>query len=338
MSGVARRIAPALLFFVTLLIARPCAAHPVGISRGEYRPTAAGLAVEMSFSEREMAPLFGPGREPAELIERIAVSAGGEPCAGRVRGAERVDPDGLHFVLSFECREKDARQVDLSALLRGLPHGHRHEARGGANASALLFDGQSAFEVGAPPPGAPFHAAVAFLHMGVEHVLTGYDHLVFLLGLVVVGLGVRRTLLVASAFTVAHSLTLALAVLGVWSPPSGLVEPAIALSIVYVGVENLRKRPPRHRVTLAFLFGLVHGFGFAGALGEVSFEGAGLVLALASFNAGVELGQLAALCVVFPLVQHVVLHPRLKNRAVPAVSVAVALSGTVWFASRILSA
>ena len=341
MNGFARFLVLALL-----LLPRVCAAHPVGISRGEYRPTATGLEVTLAVSERELAPLVGV--EPARLLERIVVTAQGERCAGRVSAREAVAPDGLRLVLVFACRAHAARLVDLGALLGALSRGHRHEARviAGARAEdALLFEGQATLDAGeaalsngdAADP-ASFHQMAAFLRMGVEHVLTGYDHLVFLLGLIVVGLGLRRTLLVVSAFTLAHSLTLALAALRIWCPPSALVEPAIALSIAYVGLENLFKRSHDRRAAVAFLFGLVHGFGFAGALTEVSFEGKGLVIALASFNAGVELGQLAALSVLFPVVRYVVLHPRFEKRAVPGVSAAVALSGLLWFASRVLAA
>ena len=108
------------------------------------------------------------------------------------------------------------------------------------------------------------------LKLGIEHILTGADHLVFLLGLLLVAGGWRPLLGVVTAFTVAHSITLALAALSIFAPSPRLVEPAIALSIAYVGVENLLNPDARQRWRITFPFGLVHGFGFAGALRAIA--------------------------------------------------------------------
>jgi hypothetical protein len=142
--------------------------------------------------------------------------------------------------------------------------------------------------------------------LGVEHIFTGYDHLAFLFGLLVVAGfsslrgGLRYVLGVVTAFTVAHSLTLIASGLDWVRLPSRIVEPAIAVSIFYVAVENLVVRKPRFRWLLTFGFGLVHGFGFASVLREVGLPPRGLVLSLLSFNVGVELGQLAIVAMVSP--------------------------------------
>jgi hypothetical protein len=146
-----------------------------------------------------------------------------------------------------------------------------------------------------------------YLVLGVEHIFTGYDHLSFLFGLLVIaaagGLrrGARQVLQVVTAFTVAHSLTLIASALGWVALRPRLVEPAIALSIAYVGVENLVRPAPRHRWLLTFGFGLVHGFGFASVLREIGLPSEGLVWSLLSFNVGVELGQLTVVVAVLPL-------------------------------------
>jgi hypothetical protein len=124
-------------------------------------------------------------------------------------------------------------------------------------------------------------------------------------------------------------------VLGAWSPPSSIVEPAIALSVAYVGVENLVARSHDRRAWLAFGFGLLHGLGFASALADVEFRGVDLLVALAGFNAGVELGQLVVLALLLPLVGVLLMRPAFARHGVRVVSVAVTASGALWFATRV---
>src|SRR5262249_10086873 len=142
----------------------------------------------------------------------------------------------------------------------------------------------------------------SFFWMGIEHILTGYDHLLFLLGLVLVGGRLRSLALAISAFTLAHSVTLALAALGVWVPSPRLVQPTIALSIAYVGIETyfVREASKRWRITMPF--GLIHGFGFASALRAIGLPSGQVPTALFSFNLGVEVGQLAIVLAIVPLV------------------------------------
>ena len=142
---------------------------------------------------------------------------------------------------------------------------------------------------------------------GVHHILTGYDHLLFLLCLLLpAALGRQgRTLWavagIATLFTVAHSLTLALSALGGVSLPASIVEPAIALTIVVAAIDNLRPLFGRWRLAVTFAFGLVHGFGFAGVLQELDLPAAEFGWALLRFNAGLELGQLGVLALAAPL-------------------------------------
>jgi hydrogenase/urease accessory protein HupE len=169
--------------------------------------------------------------------------------------------------------------------------------------------------------------------MGIEHILTGYDHLVFLFALVVAGGTIRSLALAITSFTVAHSLTLALAVLGFVAPPARWIEPAIALSVAYVGVENFFARPhERYRIT--FPFGLLHGFGFAGALGEVAIPRAEVPGALLSFNLGVEIGQLGWMVLLGLLVAQLRRWDGFGRRAVPLLSAAVVVVGLTWFVGR----
>ena len=133
-----------------------------------------------------------------------------------------------------------------------------------------------------------------FIPAGIHHILIGPDHLLFLVGLLLLGGTVRQLLLVVTGFTIAHSVTLSLAVLDFVTPPGRIVEPVIALSIVYVGVDNLMARGGRDvRVWIAGIFGLIHGFGFASVLREMGLPTGALGWSLFSFNLGVEIGQLA---------------------------------------------
>jgi hypothetical protein len=163
----------------------------------------------------------------------------------------------------------------------------------------------------------------SFFWLGVEHILTGYDHLLFLLVLALGGGGAWSLVKIITAFTVAHSVTLALAVLGIVTLPDRLVEAAIALSIAYVAAENLFARGAlSRRWVVSFAFGLVHGFGFASVLRELGLPAEHLAWSLAAFNVGVEAGQAA---VALPLVWLLV---RLRGRTW-APKAAAALSGVV---------
>lgn len=146
----------------------------------------------------------------------------------------------------------------------------------------------------------PFSILIDFVRVGVEHILTGADHLLFLLTVVVAGLSWRYWASVITAFTVAHSITLSLAVFGVLSAPSTLVEPAIAASIVLMGADNLIRKGKvgRERVWLVFACGLLHGLGFASALGDMGVTSGARIASLAGFNVGVELGQALFLAAV----------------------------------------
>jgi hydrogenase/urease accessory protein HupE len=150
--------------------------------------------------------------------------------------------------------------------------------------------------------------AVTYFALGVEHILLGVDHLLFVLALLLVTRGTKRLLLTITAFTVAHSVTLALSTLGVVAVPSSPVEAVIALSIVFVAAEIVRSRRGTGGLTarapwiVAFTFGLLHGFGFAGALAEIGLPQGQIPLALLFFNVGVEAGQLLFVAVILAVI------------------------------------
>ena len=180
-----------------------------------------------------------------------------------------------------------------------------------------------------------------FTAAGIHHIFIGPDHILFVIGLLLLGGRVSRLFKIITAFTVAHSITLALATLGIVSPPARVIEPLIALSIVLVGIENLRARgrpgaPPDRRLALAFLFGLVHGFGFASVLAEFGLPQPALAPSLFAFNFGVEIGQACIVAAVAPLL--LALHgraPQVARRVAVVGSWGVVIAGAFWFSQRL---
>jgi hydrogenase/urease accessory protein HupE len=187
-------------------------------------------------------------------------------------------------------------------------------------------------------PDTRTHTFADFLLLGVKHIWTGYDHLLFLFGLLIVTRNFASSLKIITCFTIAHSITLAVATLSIVQISSRIVEPLIAASIVYVGLENLfRGDDPKGRWLLTFAFGLIHGFGFASVLRElgVGENGSGITVPLVSFNLGVELGQVVVAGLALPAIWKLRARPIFIARWVPACSLAVALLGGFWFVQRV---
>jgi hypothetical protein len=199
--------------------------------------------------------------------------------------------------------------------------------------------------VSGTPAGASFaqraELAAHFAAMGAEHIFSGVDHLMFVAGLLVFVRSLRRLLITITSFTLAHSVTLAASALDLVRPPSAPVELCIALSILLLAVEATRRRPTwTHRApwVVAFAFGLLHGFGFASALTEAGLPAQHLPLALASFNVGVEGGQLAAVAALVAGYQLLLLpHARVAERA-QAIAVGVlGVASVYWCLQRALT-
>jgi hydrogenase/urease accessory protein HupE len=171
-----------------------------------------------------------------------------------------------------------------------------------------------------------------FVWQGMLHIFIGYDHILFLLALIVVD-RFRTLLKVITAFTVAHTITLMLAALDVVSLPSRVIESAIALTIMYVALENLWAADKSHRWMLTFVFGLIHGFGFANVLGNLELSPATFVRCLVLFNVGVELGQIAIVAPIWPL-WRVVLRQSWGKKATSVLSIVIFVCGLGWFVDR----
>ena len=263
--------------------------------------------------------------------------------------ARRKDRQNIEILLSFS-RTNGSRLSFVSGLIERMPFAHREFVSvktddGVTLGETILSRNANSFQVGLPTPGSGAASPngnpsfFAFLMLGVEHILTGYDHLLFLFGLLIVCRDARSILTVISCFTIAHSITLALATLGVVRLPASVVEPLIAATIVYVSFENLmRGDAAKWRWLITFSFGLVHGLGFADALREFGIGSGrfGIILPLVGFNLGVEIGQLSVAAVVLPIFWQIGKNPGLMRQWASVCSAAVTVAGSYWLLERIL--
>ena len=210
----------------------------------------------------------------------------------------------------------------------------------GSPVTRWLLAGQlsEAFDIGALLPLTRWQVATQYLGLGFTHILPkGLDHILFVLGLFLLSARLKPLLLQVTAFTAAHTLTLALTIYGVFALPPSVVEPLIALSIAYVAVENLvTSELQPSRVVLVFGFGLLHGMGFAGVLTDLGLPRSEFITALLTFNVGVEAGQLAVIAAACAAVLGVRNRPWYRPRVVVPLSVAIAGVGLFWTVERVV--
>lgn len=339
----------------------PVRAHPAPFSYLDLTLTGSGVRGTLTIHDLDAAYELRLGdadalRDPtvarrhgpalaAVLQRRLSIVLDGAPAAVRLDGITPVpDRQGLRFDVTVDTAGAPG-QVHVDTVLFPYDTTHqtfvnvyegealRHQAILDARHPVLDYFAGSWQGVGA--------VLGTFVPAGVQHILIGPDHILFLVGLLLLGGTAARLGLIATAFTLGHSVTLSLAALDVYAPPASIVEPLIALSIVLVGVDNLlvgaAPAPGRDlRPWMAGLFGLVHGFGFASVLREFGLPREALGWSLFGFNLGVELGQLA---VVLPCA---VLMATVRRRSAVAAarvamvgSVVVVLAGAWWFVQRV---
>jgi HupE / UreJ protein len=343
-----RRLASAL---VLLLAAAPAAAHTVG--KGLATITVTGqnvqyhlvLALNASVPARADAMQLaqpGPGADYTPLLRavaaRIRVVADGQPCDASLGPITPPSQDGgsVALQIEFACGHAPKDLTIRDDLFDVLGAGYHTIANiqwpGGSQQFVFLPGARETHA--SVSEGVTTRGIGSFFVLGVEHILTGYDHLLFLLALALRGGNLWSLLKIITAFTVAHSITLALAALNIVVLPERLVEATIALSIAYVAAENLFMRQAgSHRWAVAFIFGLMHGFGFSNVLRELGLPKQGLVWALLNFNLGVEAGQAIAVLIAVPLLMWL-RRFRWEPRAVAAISVAVLVVGLTLFVDR----
>ncbi len=353
-------------FALALLLAVPAWAHDPGLSTTQVELGPDGLVAAVGYAPRDVKGLLPPAAPvlPASTWDaadfaaaRPALEALG-PHLLEVRDASGILPwsgdivtlasaNSILFTLTAG-RRPVGRTTLRSLVMDRLPPGHRDYVSFTDRQGTLLVeklvgasDAPVAVELGPAPAGAPAEPPPTFwgfLRLGIAHIWTGYDHLLFLFGLLIVCRSFKSIVGIISCFTIAHSITLALATLNIVNIPSRIIEPMIAASICYVGVENLVRRgaEPRGRWALTFGFGLIHGFGFASVLRELGIgaNGHGLAMPLFTFNLGVEIGQVSIALLVLPVVWQLRKNPAFVRRGVPILSALVALAGLYWFLER----
>jgi len=317
-------------------------AHDPGLSLLDIRIEQLKIVAVLSLAGADAA-LVG-GREAFSKLTQdgLQLSLDGRAISPSATSIWSDENGGLHGRMLYD-RPPGSRLVVRSTIVSHLARGHREllsiRTPDGVVLSERMLDGASneaATDISAV--GATGSSAARFLQLGVEHILTGYDHLLFLAGVLVVLRRWRDVIQTITAFTVAHSITLALATTGLLLVPGRIVEPLIAASIVYVGIENLIRGVQASRWKLTFGFGLVHGLGFATVLRDLGIgtNGQAIALPLASFNAGVEIGQMAVAGLLVPVFWWLAARPTPRLRFAAAWSVLVIAAGSYWLVERIL--
>jgi hydrogenase/urease accessory protein HupE len=373
-DGGSRWFRGLLLITCALLCSFHAQAHTVGISRGVYVVEGREVSVALTFSRGELAAAvpelaFDDANTLDELapktraalsrwsVSGLRLESGALACPAELSRVEEHETDGVTLRLRYRCAELSTFEVK-AAFLASLSSKHVHIAHwvlGDVAFDRIARHGAESFRVDVPDnlrlapvaastrapgpaanPGETATRFTAFFRMGLEHILTGYDHLLFLVGLLLVLGPVSSLIWAVSAFTLAHSLTLSFAAMGLLLPSPRLVEPLIAASIAYVGIENWFRQSAVGRWRITFLFGLVHGFGFASVLREISLPRAELPLALLSFNLGVEAGQLAVVALLLPLLLFAHRRGWLSRRRAQLLGLPIAAAGVAWLILRLL--
>jgi hydrogenase/urease accessory protein HupE len=351
-SGLLAALAAALLLWVV-----PLAAHPSPFSYLDLRMGA--QAIETTLVVHVLDVAHDLDVVPADRLHDAAfVTERAGAIAALVEGRVTVGVNGRALRVAWtDIRPLPDRQaLQLSARIaleapvgtltvdgRLFPYDPRHQTfinvyEGRALTQAIIDGRRARFEYFAGTRQGVVAVLRKFVPAGVHHILIGPDHILFLVGLLLLGGSMRRLVLIVTGFTVAHSLTLTLAALNILSPPAWVIEPAIALSIVYVGVDNLLVRQGRDvRAWLALGFGFIHGFGFANVLRDMGLPARALGWSLFSFNVGVEIGQLAIVSVVATVLAAVRSRSEALGRRIAVVgSVVVIVMGAFWFIQRVV--
>ncbi len=350
---------------VLFLLLPHAKAHDPGLSSLAIQQHTNGLGATLTLAVRDAEQLaelddnhdgsvtqaeFARARSQLEaaVAKQLFIAADGKVLAVQSIRSNLDEKNNVEIHLNFGPISFSRLEIQ-SNLVASLPLGHRQylqvqNSRGETvcekllSASADRATAEFAVANAAATAGEAVSSFGNFLILGVKHILTGYDHLLFLFGMLVVVRGLVSSLSIITSFTIAHSITLAAATFNLAQIPSRIVEPLIAASIVFIGIENLlRSGVPKARQSVAFGFGLIHGFGFASVLREMGIGAGtgGVALPLLSFNVGVELGQVMVAAVALPIIWKLRANPVFMVRWVPACSAVVVLLGSFWFVERV---
>jgi hydrogenase/urease accessory protein HupE len=339
-------------------LAVPAHSHPVPFSYLDVHIQ--DRAVEMTVVVHTFDVAHDLDLQPPErLLEPGILSAQGHAIVALVKSRLQLQSNGhslgegvwsqpvaLMERQSLEIRARfDIATAPGTVQLRTLmfPYDPVHQSfinfyeRGAIATQAILDKDRTAVQFYASSPRGVWSVAREFVPAGARHILTGLDHLIFLFGLLLLGGTMRHLVLIVSAFTVAQILTLALAALNIVTPSLRFVEPGIALSIIYVGADNLMVRGGRDvRVWIAAVFGFIHGFGYAGVLRGLNLSRLATSWSVLSFNLGVEIAQLVVVFAVALALEALRSRSEVAGRRLAfAGSILVIATGTVWFIQRV---
>lgn len=338
--------------------AAPAFAHPVPFSYVDVRIGQGVIELTIVAHTYDLGHELG-FNSPDLLLDPVVLSAQGQSIVAILKNRIEIaadhrtltngvwyDPEALKEQQSIRLRvryEIDRQPGSVTLTTRLFPYDPAHQTfvnfyEGSALTSQVILNGDhDQFEYFPGSRQGVLAVIRKFVPAGVHHILIGPDHLLFLIGLLLLGGSIRQLLLIVSSFTVAHSITLSLAALNLVTPPARIIEPAIALSIVYVGIDNLMVGRGRDmRGWIAFAFGFIHGFGFANVLREMNLPARALGWSLFSFNAGVEIGQLLVVVVVASALMWIRSRNEVAGRRIAfAGSLVVILAGALWFVQRV---
>jgi hydrogenase/urease accessory protein HupE len=340
-----------------LVLVQSASAHPVPFSFLDFYLTPSGIEATLVLHDFDVAHDLGISpperlgeaaflaeRAPsvrAMLDDRLQIMADGKPLKPEWGVPEALtDRQSVRVVIRFPGVSLPGK---LGIAANMFPYDPMHQTfvniyeNGDLTRQTILNRSQGRFDHVTGTQQGALSVIARFVPEGIHHILIGPDHLLFLIGLLLLGGSVRRLLLVVTSFTVAHSITLSLAALDIFTPPARIIEPAIALSIVYVGFDNLLVKEGRDvRAWIAFAFGFIHGFGFANVLKEMDLPRRALGWSLFSFNLGVEIGQMVVVLVVATALSALRARSEQAGRRVAfAGSVLVILAGAFWFVQRV---
>jgi hypothetical protein len=334
------------------LATAPAGAHEVGLSRGDYSVEGAAVKAQVVFARKELISLVAGldadhdgaltageivaarGSIEGALVGRIRVTGDGAPCPGALERVELTEQDGVAVHAVYRCVRRPAQLGVELAFLDDLAFGHRHLARasaGAASVDGVLSQRSPALSLAVPaetvapaseasrtePGASPFQR-------GALHVLGHPQAPAFLLALLATCAGRRAALVAAVAFAAAAAVGLGLGACGLFMPSSRALRPAIALSLMYVGIEAMASPDGHARWRVALPFGVVHGLGGAAAL-----RAGGAVSGLGAFGAGAALALATATAALLPLTQWARRKPKLTGRGVAALGAVIAVAGVI---------
>lgn len=345
------------LYLLALVLVQPAVAHPVPFSFLDFHLTSTGIEASLILHDFDLAHDLGLAsaerlHDRAFLAERAAsiralltarlqIAADGQPLRPEWGEPEILaDRQAIRFALRFPGAAKPGT-ISISGLM--FPYDPNHQTfvniyeDGELTRQVILNRLESRMDHVFGTRQGSIAVIRKFIPEGIHHILIGPDHLLFLVGLLLMGGTMRRLLLVVTAFTLAHSITLTLAALDILTPPARIIEPAIALSIIYVGFDNLLVKEGRDvRAWIAFVFGFIHGFGFANVLREMDLPRRALGWSLFSFNFGVEIGQMLVVVIVASALAALRARSEKAGRQVAfAGSIVVIAAGAFWFVERV---